>query len=73
MVDELVEECTNVIDGNKIYNETLDVTLSNTVPSDYCTSCTLYFVLFAVFLTRTVIIGEVLVYFHWYSKKEQSI
>ena len=27
LVDKLVEECSNVIDGNKIYNETLNVTL----------------------------------------------
>ena len=29
LVDKLVEECTNVIDENEIYNETLD-----TIPSD---------------------------------------
>ena len=60
LVDKLVEECTNVIDGNKIYNETLDVTPLNTISSDNCT----------VFLTASVIIGGVFVYFHWYSKKD---
>ena len=44
LVDKLVEECTNVIDEDKICNETLNVTLSND-----CASCTLYVVLFAVF------------------------
>ena len=61
LVDKLVEECTNVVDGDKIYNETL-----NTIPSDDCASCTLYVVLFAVFLTASVIIGSSFVYFHWY-------
>ena len=62
-VDRLVEECTNVINENKIYNETLDV-----IPSDSCASCTLYVVLFAVFLTASVIIGGVFDYFYWYKK-----
>ena len=33
LIDKLVEECTEVIDGNKIYNETL-----NTISSNYCAS-----------------------------------
>ena len=70
LVDKLVEECTNVIEGNNIYNETLDVIQLNTIPSDDCASCTLYVVLFAVFLTASVIIGGVFVYFYWYSKKD---
>ena len=70
IVDKLIEECTNVIDENKIYNETLDVTPLNTIPSDDCASCALYVVLCAVFLTASVIIGGVFVYFHWYSKKD---
>ena len=63
LIDKLVEECNCVIDGSKIYNETLNIILS-----DDCTSCTLYVVLFAVFLTTSVIIGGVFVYFHWYKK-----
>ena len=43
------QECTNVTDGNKCYNETLNVTLLNAIQSDDCASCTLYLVLFAVF------------------------
>ena len=39
LVDKLFEECANVIDGNKIYNEIL-----NTTSSDECASCTLYVV-----------------------------
>ena len=52
MVDKLVEECTNVIDGDRIYNETL-----NEIPSDDCASCTIYAVLFTVFLSTSVIIS----------------
>ena len=54
LVDKLVEECTNVIDENKIYNKTL---------SSDCTSCTLYVVLFAVFLTASIIISSAFIYF----------
>ena len=64
LIDKLVEECTNVIDENETYNETL-----NTISSDDCTSCTLYVALFAVFLTTSVIIGSSFVYFYWYKKK----
>ena len=52
LVDKLVEECTKVINGDKIYNKTLDGTSSND-----CTSCTIYIVLFGVFLTTSIIIG----------------
>ena len=58
IVDKLVEQCTNVIDENKVYNETL-----NTISSDECASCILHFVLFAVFLT-SVIIGSSFIYFY---------
>ena len=70
LVDKLIEECTNVIDENKLYNETLDITPLNTISSDVYVSCTLYVVLFTVFLTTSVIIGGVFLYFHWYSQKD---
>ena len=59
----LVEECSRNIDENDmIYNETLNVSLS-----DYkCGSCTLYIVLFVVFLITSVIISSVFIYFHCY-------
>ena len=63
IVDKLVEECTNVIDGDNIYNETL-----NTIPSDDCPFCTQYIVLFALLLTTSVIIGSSFIYFYWYKK-----
>ena len=66
IVDKLVEECT-VIDRNNIYNETLDTT-----SSDDCASCTLYVVLFAVFLATSVIISSSFIYFYWYKKKKNK-
>ena len=56
---KLVEECTSVIDENKVYNETL---------SSDCTSCTLYVVLFAVFLTTSIVISSAFIYFYWCQK-----
>ena len=51
-----------------IYNETL-----NAIPlNDYkkmCSSCTLYIVLFVVFLVTTTVISKVFIYFYLYSKK----
>ena len=66
LVDKLIEECTSIVDGDKIYNETL-----NTISPDECNSCALYIVLFAVFLTTNVIIGSSFVYFYWYKKSKQ--
>ena len=60
LVDKLVEECINFIDGDTMYNETLPVASSND-----CASLTPYIVLFIVFLS---ISGGVFVYFHWYSE-----
>ena len=65
----LVEECSRNIDENEmIYNETLTAIPLN----DYkkvCSSCTLYIVLFAVFLVTSTVISVVFIYFYWYSKK----
>ena len=71
IVDKLIEECTNAVDESEICNETLSVTPLNAIPSDNCASCTPYIVLFAVFLTTSVIIGHVFVYFYWYRKNKQ--
>ena len=51
------------MDGDTIYNKTLTVTSSND-----SASCTPYVVLFAVFLSMSVIISGAFVYFHWYKK-----
>ena len=61
LVDKLVEECTSVTEEIKIYNETLSVTSSNG-----CASCTVYVVLFVVFLLLCLITSGVFVYFYWY-------
>ena len=66
IIYKLAEESTSVIDENNIYNETLDVTLSN-----LCASSTLYVVLFPVFLTASVIIGSSVIHFCWYKKNKQ--
>ena len=63
LVDKLVEECTNVTDGDKIYNKTLTVTSSND-----CASCARYVVLFAVFLSTSVIISGAFVYYQYFKK-----
>ena len=52
LINKLVEDCTSVTDGDKIYNETLNV-----ISSDKCSSCTLYVVIFVVFLKTSVIIS----------------
>ena len=67
IVDKLVQECTKVVDENKIYNETFNTTSSNDLLSDR-TSCAPYILLFGVFLLASVIIGSVFVNFYWYSK-----
>ena len=65
----IVIECSKNMDENElIYNETL-----NAIPlNDYkkmCSSCTLYIVLFVVFLVTTTVISKVFIYFYLYSKK----
>ena len=57
LVDKLIQECTSVIDSDKIYNKTL---------SNDCDSCTPYVVLFAVLLSIITVISGAFVYFHWY-------
>ena len=68
LIDKLVEEYTDVIDGDTIYSETLTVTLSND-----CVSCTPYIVLFTVFLSISVIISGAFVYLHWYKNKQLDL
>ena len=64
LVDKVVEECTKIVDGNRmLYNETLNTTISS---NDYYVSSTPYIVLFAVFLVTSIIIGSVFVYFYYW-------
>ena len=67
IVGSLAEECSTNIDQNEmIYNETLNVSLS-----DYkCNSSTLYIVLLVIFLVRSIVISTVFIYFLCYLKKD---
>ena len=69
LVDKLVEECSENIDGNEIlYNETLDIISLNAIPlNDHkkmCSSCTIYIVLFSVFFITSICISSVFIYFY---------
>ena len=69
IVAKLVEECSKNIDENgMIYDENLNTVQLN----DYkkvCGSCTLYIVLFVLFLVTSTVISKVFIYYYWYSKK----
>ena len=74
LIDKLVEECGENIDGNDmLYNETLDVISLITIPLNVykkvCSSCTIYIILFAIFFIIRVCISSVFIYFHWYLKR----
>ena len=45
-----------------IYNGTLNTKV--------CNSCTIYIVLFVIFLIISISISSVFLYFHWYLKKD---
>ena len=69
IVGELVEECSKNIDENElIYNGTLNAIPLN-VYKKVCGYCTLYIVLFVVFLVTSTVISSVFIHFYWYSKK----
>ena len=59
IVDKLVEEFINVIDGDTMYNETLSID-----PND-CPSRMPYVVLFIVLLPISGIVGSAFIYFRW--------
>ena len=61
IIDNLVEECINIVDGETFYEKTLDD----------CPSCALYIGLFVLFLLAAVFSG-VFVYFYWYKKKKRD-
>ena len=68
IVDKLAEECTKIVDANKMYNEAFNTTSLNDSLSD-CVSCTPYIVLFAVFLETSLTIGNVFLYFFFIQKR----
>ena len=56
-------ECSENIDGNEMINVALN---------DYrsvCWSCTLYIVLFVIFLIISIRFNSVFIHFYWYLKK----
>ena len=59
LIDELVEECSENIDGNEIiYNSTIN---------DYekiCSPCTVYIALFVIFSIISISISSVYICFH---------
>ena len=67
LVDKLVEEFINVIDGDTMYNETLSINPNG------CPSRTTYVVLFIVFLSISVIVGSTFIHFHWYKNKRSDL
>ena len=68
LIDKLVEECSENIDGNEmIYNKTFN---------DYkniCNSCTIYILLFVIAFLIIISISSGFIYFHWYLKKDSTI
>ena len=61
IVDELVEEFSGNIDGDEmIYNGILNAKV--------CKFCTIYTVLFVIFLIINTSTSSVFIYFHWYLK-----
>ena len=75
LIDKLVEECSENIDGNEmLYNETLDVISLNAIPLNIykkeSDSCTIYIVLFAAFFIISIYISSVFHYIHRYLKKD---
>ena len=69
LVDELVEKCSENIDGNEmLYNEALDI-ISLNDHKKVRNSGTIYRVLFAVFFITSICISSVFIHFQWYLKK----
>ena len=60
---KVVEACSEHIDKDKmIYNGTLNDC------EKLCNSCTIYIVLFGIFLIIRICVSRVFIYFYWYSK-----
>ena len=61
IIDNLVEECINIVDGETFYKKTLDD----------CPSCALYIEFAVSFLVISVTSG-IFIYFYWYKKKNND-
>ena len=57
-----------------LHIETLNAIPLDVIPLNVykrvCNSCTIYIVLFAVFVITSICIDSVFIYFHWYLKKD---
>ena len=70
IIDKLVEECSENIDGNEmLYNKSLDV-ISLNVYKKVCSSYMVYSVSFVVFLITRICTCFVFIYFYWYLRKD---
>ena len=70
IIDKLVEECSENIDGNEmLYNETLDVI--STSDNKTCDSCVVYIILFSVFSIISISMA-IYVYFFLYLKNRST-
>ena len=66
LIDKSVEECSE----NELINDNTLIDHKKVCGSCERSSCTVYIVLFSLFLTINIGIGAVFVYFYWYSKNE---
>ena len=66
LIDKSVEECSE----NELINDNTLIDHKKVCGSCERSSCTVFIVLFSVFLTISIGIGAVFVYFYWYSKNE---
>ena len=65
LIDKLIEECSENIDGNKmIYNTTLNEAV--------CNSCTVCIILFVIFFLISIHISSAYFYFHWHFKRSDT-
>ena len=77
LIDKLVEECSENIDGNEmLHNKTLNTIPLDAIPLNVykkvCNSCTIYTVLFVILFIISICISSVFIYFHWYLKKNST-
>ena len=73
IVDKLVEECSENIDGNEmLYNETLNAVPFNAISlnTKACNFFTMCIVLFAILFITSISISSAFIYFHWYFLKK---
>ena len=66
LVDNLVEECNEIVEEVKLAK----ITLAENENKYKCSSCMLHIALFSILFTINVGIGAYFVYFYWYFKKD---